>query len=79
MSRFLIARVPRLETHQRRRNLSAQPTVHPSTATTLAFVSRLLGRVLANMSLALVGDRLANVFSQVVPIFAAILTVIPGA
>jgi hypothetical protein len=50
-----------------------------SPAATLAFISGLLSRVLANMSLALVRDRLANVFSQIVPIFAAILTVIPGA
>jgi hypothetical protein len=49
-----------------------------SPATTLAFISRLLGRVLANTSLALVRDRLANVFSQIVPFFAAILTVVPG-
>jgi len=48
-------------------------------AMALAFISRLLGRVLANLSLALVRDGLANVFSQIVAIFAAILTVIPGA
>ena len=48
-------------------------------AMTLALISRLLGRVLANLSLALVRDGLANVFSQIVAIFAAILTVIPGA
>ena len=48
-------------------------------AMTLALISRLLGRVLANLSLALVRDGLANVFSKIVAIFAAILTVIPGA
>jgi hypothetical protein len=45
----------------------------------LAFIPDVLRCVLATMSLALVRDGLADVFSQVVPIFAAILTVIPGA
>jgi hypothetical protein len=50
-----------------------------SPAAPLAFISGMLGRVLATVSLALVGYCFANVFSEIVPIFAAILTVIPGA
>jgi len=38
----------------------------------------MLRRVLATVSLALVGYGFANVFAQIVSIFAAILTVIPG-
>jgi hypothetical protein len=38
----------------------------------------MLGSVFAAMSLALVGYGFANVFSQIVAIFAAILTRVPG-
>ena len=50
-----------------------------STALTLAFIPDMLGGVLAAMSLTFEGYRLANVFSQIVAIFAAIFTRVPGA
>jgi hypothetical protein len=76
---FLIARVPRLRKTASAAEILMSAHCLLSPAATLAFISRLLSLVLANLSPALVRDRLANVFSQIVSIFAAILTVIPGA
>lgn len=49
-----------------------------SATVTLAFISDVLRRVFATMSLALVGYGFADVFTQVVALFASVFTVIPG-
>ena len=51
----------------------------PLPTLTLAFIPDMLSGIFAAMSLTFEGYRLANVFSQIVAIFAAIFTRVPGA
>ena len=51
----------------------------PLTTATLALIPDVFSRVFATMPLALVGYGFANIFSQVVAIFAAVFTIVPAA